>query len=297
MSLVHTNKTLKRLLASKAMRWKDRVFEMIDRAALAAIAGDDVTPRQAAAVYLRRGRRRLADRLRYSRRAWSLIGRHQTTAASNTSAPRSRAPAATPGAIRPTVTLVAVSKTFPRRGDRAGDRRRPARVRRKPRAGGQGQMAAADGEASRHRAASDRPAAIQQGQGGGGAVRRHPFGRSASLCEALAKEIAKQGRTPLLFAEINTGAEPQKAGVLPQDADAFLDRLPRNLRPDHFRPDVHSAARRGAGPAFRAHRQDREAQRPEAVVDGHERGFRRRDFARRHPCARRQRDFRGTQAT
>ena len=43
-----------------------------------------------------------------------------------------------------------------------------------------------------------------------------------SLCDALAKEIAKQGRRPLLFAEINTGAEPQKAGVLPQDADAFL---------------------------------------------------------------------------
>ncbi len=44
----------------------------------------------------------------------------------------------------------------------------------------------------------------------------------ASLAEALAKEIARQGRRPLLFAEINTGAEPQKAGVLPQDADAFL---------------------------------------------------------------------------
>jgi len=45
-----------------------------------------------------------------------------------------------------------------------------------------------------------------------------------SLCEALAKEIAKQGRRPLLFVEINTGAEPQKAGVLPEDADAFLKR-------------------------------------------------------------------------
>jgi len=43
-----------------------------------------------------------------------------------------------------------------------------------------------------------------------------------SLCEALAKEIAKQGRTPLLFVEINTGAEAQKAGVPPQDADSFL---------------------------------------------------------------------------
>jgi pyridoxal phosphate enzyme (YggS family) len=45
-----------------------------------------------------------------------------------------------------------------------------------------------------------------------------------SLCEALSKEIAKQGRSPLLFAEINTGGEAQKAGVLPQDADAFLKR-------------------------------------------------------------------------
>ena len=43
-----------------------------------------------------------------------------------------------------------------------------------------------------------------------------------NLAEALAKEIAKQGRAPLLFVEINTGAEPQKSGVLPQDADAFL---------------------------------------------------------------------------
>ncbi|HTH34453.1 MAG TPA: YggS family pyridoxal phosphate-dependent enzyme [Xanthobacteraceae bacterium] len=43
-----------------------------------------------------------------------------------------------------------------------------------------------------------------------------------SLAEALAKEIAKGGRKPLLFAEINTGAEPQKAGILPQDADSLL---------------------------------------------------------------------------
>jgi pyridoxal phosphate enzyme (YggS family) len=43
-----------------------------------------------------------------------------------------------------------------------------------------------------------------------------------SLCAALAKEIERQDRRPLLFAEINTGAEPQKAGVLPEAADAFL---------------------------------------------------------------------------
>jgi pyridoxal phosphate enzyme (YggS family) len=45
-----------------------------------------------------------------------------------------------------------------------------------------------------------------------------------SLCEALGKEIAKQGKRPKLFVEINTGAEPQKAGALPQDADDFLAR-------------------------------------------------------------------------
>jgi len=44
------------------------------------------------------------------------------------------------------------------------------------------------------------------------------------LAEALGKAISAQARRPLLFVEINTGAEPQKAGVLPQDADAFIAR-------------------------------------------------------------------------
>jgi len=44
----------------------------------------------------------------------------------------------------------------------------------------------------------------------------------ASLCAALAKEIERAGRAPILFVEINTGAEAQKAGVLPQQADAFI---------------------------------------------------------------------------
>jgi CRP-like cAMP-binding protein len=38
MSLVHTNKTLKRLSATKTMRWKDRKFEILDREALITIA-------------------------------------------------------------------------------------------------------------------------------------------------------------------------------------------------------------------------------------------------------------------
>jgi PLP dependent protein len=44
----------------------------------------------------------------------------------------------------------------------------------------------------------------------------------ASLCEALAKEIAKQSRQPQLFVEINTGTESQKAGVSPNAADEFI---------------------------------------------------------------------------
>jgi CRP-like cAMP-binding protein len=45
MSLVHTNKTLKRLAASKTMRWKDRTFELLDRDGLAALAGFETPAR------------------------------------------------------------------------------------------------------------------------------------------------------------------------------------------------------------------------------------------------------------
>lgn len=42
------------------------------------------------------------------------------------------------------------------------------------------------------------------------------------VAEALAREMSRSGRTPRLFAQINTGCEPQKAGILPQEADTFL---------------------------------------------------------------------------
>jgi pyridoxal phosphate enzyme (YggS family) len=44
----------------------------------------------------------------------------------------------------------------------------------------------------------------------------------ASLCEALAKEIVKQGRHPELFVQLNTGEEAQKAGIAPSEADMFI---------------------------------------------------------------------------
>jgi len=42
------------------------------------------------------------------------------------------------------------------------------------------------------------------------------------LARVLAEEMAAQGRRPRLFVQVNTGEEPQKAGVLPDDVDGFL---------------------------------------------------------------------------
>ena len=43
-----------------------------------------------------------------------------------------------------------------------------------------------------------------------------------SLAKALAAEIARQGRAPRLFIQVNTGEEPQKGGVMPGAAGDFL---------------------------------------------------------------------------
>jgi pyridoxal phosphate enzyme (YggS family) len=42
------------------------------------------------------------------------------------------------------------------------------------------------------------------------------------LAEALARELERSARRPALFVQVNTGEEPQKAGVLPAEADAFI---------------------------------------------------------------------------
>lgn len=42
------------------------------------------------------------------------------------------------------------------------------------------------------------------------------------IAAALADEMARQGRSLPVFIQINTGAEPQKAGLLPEQADAFI---------------------------------------------------------------------------
>lgn len=43
-----------------------------------------------------------------------------------------------------------------------------------------------------------------------------------SLASKLASLAQARGETPQLFVQVNTGAEPQKAGVLPADLDAFI---------------------------------------------------------------------------
>lgn len=42
------------------------------------------------------------------------------------------------------------------------------------------------------------------------------------LARLLAEEMARQGRRPRLLVQVNTGDEPQKAGVSPGEADAFI---------------------------------------------------------------------------
>lgn len=44
------------------------------------------------------------------------------------------------------------------------------------------------------------------------------------IAAELAKEMRKQGRTPRLYVQVNTGSEPQKAGIDPAGAVAFVQR-------------------------------------------------------------------------
>jgi hypothetical protein len=71
------------------------------------------------------------------------------------------------------------------------------------------------------------------------------------LAEALAREMERSGRRPLCFIEVNTGEEPQKAGILPAAADSFIrdcqDRLQLPIEglmcvpPEHEEPALHFA--------------------------------------------------------
>jgi len=49
-----------------------------------------------------------------------------------------------------------------------------------------------------------------------------------SLARALADAIQREGRAPRLYVQVNTGEEPQKAGVAPLESDAFIADLRRS---------------------------------------------------------------------
>lgn len=49
------------------------------------------------------------------------------------------------------------------------------------------------------------------------------------IAEAIGKEMRRQGKALKLFVQVNTGREPQKAGIDPDQADAFL----KACREDH----------------------------------------------------------------
>jgi pyridoxal phosphate enzyme (YggS family) len=52
------------------------------------------------------------------------------------------------------------------------------------------------------------------------------------LARAIAREAEKTGRAPDCLIQVNTGAEPQKAGVMPAEADAFIE----SCRAEHGLP-------------------------------------------------------------
>lgn len=71
------------------------------------------------------------------------------------------------------------------------------------------------------------------------------------LAERLADEMKRQGRRPVCLIQVNTGREPQKAGIDPADADAFIGDCRHKLNlpveglmcipPAHEEPALHFA--------------------------------------------------------
>ncbi|MFM9941382.1 MAG: YggS family pyridoxal phosphate-dependent enzyme [Hyphomicrobiaceae bacterium] len=49
------------------------------------------------------------------------------------------------------------------------------------------------------------------------------------IAAAIATEMAKLGRTPRLFVQVNTGEEAQKAGIMPRDAAQFVAHVQGDL--------------------------------------------------------------------
>jgi len=49
------------------------------------------------------------------------------------------------------------------------------------------------------------------------------------LARTLADAVQRLGRSPRLYVQVNTGEEPQKAGIVPTETDGFIARLRRDF--------------------------------------------------------------------
>ena len=112
------------------------------------------------------------------------------------------------------------------------------------------------------------------------------------IAEAIAAEMARQGRRLQLFVQVNTGEEPQKAGVMPREAPAFVRLCREELKLEIAGLMCIPPARRGGRDSLRLPGQARQGRRLERAQHGHERRFRDGGRLRRHPRPRRLRDFR-----
>ncbi len=63
------------------------------------------------------------------------------------------------------------------------------------------------------------------------------------LARALAEEMARTGKRPRLFVQVNTGEEPQKAGVVPAEVDEFVAFCRKDLGLGIEGLDVHPTFR------------------------------------------------------
>ena len=104
------------------------------------------------------------------------------------------------------------------------------------------------------------------------------------IAQAIAAEMAKQGRRPKLFIEVNTGEEPQKAGVLAKEAPALLGLCRAELKLEIaglmcIRPTTRSR------PSTSPFCQARGRAGLEGTQHGHDRRLRDGDRLRRHYVA------------
>ena len=117
---------------------------------------------------------------------------------------------------------------------------------------------------SGHRTASGRAAAVEQGEGRGGAVRCHPFRRPAQPGGGAGQGMRQAGAPADAVRRGQYRRRAAEGGRLAGRHRRIRQDLPGELRARYRRADVHSPGRRAPGAALRSHREDRAPQRAQA---------------------------------